>query len=216
MRSKVPSDRVARQLRSSFLLLSLAFTMPLAAQAVQLEVQFKLTDLDYRPLAGEPVRVVLGGGDWQAPEAGHAFQTDSQGEGHFTVSAALDRRWRQPHGATVSLPSLPEHTLHLMAAAELSYAGHRWLYAVDLCRFKNGDVMQDGFEVYTRDGKGRFAVKTPNKAGDWRMADLNGLALSSPGNQPWQAFLEPVDETANPPKWRLKLAFKRAPAPVMR
>lgn len=167
----VPSDPVHAWLRPACLVLSLLFPMRLHGQAIQLEVQFKLTDLEYHPLAGQKVRVVLGNEDWQAASAGHAFQTDANGEGHFTAPAVLDRRWRRPLGALVSLPGLPEHTVHILAAAELDYGGHRRLHAVDLCRFKNGDVLQDGSKC--THGMPRAAspsrLPTPMAIGAWRI-----------------------------------------------
>ncbi len=42
-----------------------------AAHAVDLDVQFKLTGLDYTPISNEPVRVVFGSdADWQSPASG--------------------------------------------------------------------------------------------------------------------------------------------------
>lgn len=200
------------------LLLGMALLSPLHAQTVTLEVRFKLTDLEYRPIAGEKVRVVIGtNGDWQMPGSGHACTTDAQGEARFTTQANLDRRWRRPSGALPpALPSLPQATDHLLAAAELVYAGHRWLYAVDLCRFQNGDVLLDAFEVYTLDQQGRFSLKASHHGLDWRMADLGGLMLTGPGHEPWEYRLEPMNRDSKPQKWHLNLSFKRAPAPVMR
>src|SRR3984957_14911253 len=37
---------------------------------VPLDVELKVTDEDYHPLAGVPVRLVFGTRDWQAPDAG--------------------------------------------------------------------------------------------------------------------------------------------------
>lgn len=196
----------------------MALFSPLRAQAIALEVRFKLTDLEYRPLAGEKVRVVFGTDPaWRAPGSGHAFTTDAKGEASFTTQASLDRRWRSPSGPLPpALPNLPQATDHLLAAAELAYAGFHWLYAVDLCRFRNGDVLQDGFEVFTPDAKGQFSRKADRDGRDWRMAELGGLLLTSPGHEPWNYLLEPLDAAASPPRWRLTLAFKRAPAPVRR
>src|SRR5580700_4244507 len=38
-----------------------------SAAAVPLDVELKVTDEDYHPLAGVPVRLVFGTRDWQAP-----------------------------------------------------------------------------------------------------------------------------------------------------
>ena len=39
-------------------------------RVVPLDVEFKLTDIEYKPLSDVPVRLVLGAADWQAPDAG--------------------------------------------------------------------------------------------------------------------------------------------------
>lgn len=69
------------------LLLSVAAVMPTTdakAQLVALDVAFKLTDLDSKPLPGVPVRIVFGSEkDWRAPGAGHKIVTDAKGEARF-------------------------------------------------------------------------------------------------------------------------------------
>jgi hypothetical protein len=48
------------------------------------------------------------------------------------------------------------------------------------------------------------------------MADLKSLVLTMPGHEPWDYFLEPGAEGTTPPKWTLRLAFKRWPPPIRR
>ena len=84
-----PGIRLAFSFRRAFavLLLVAAWTPTVRAQPVPLDVTFKLTDLDYKPVAGAPVRIVFGSDlDWQAPNAGRRFVTDAKGEHRFRAS----------------------------------------------------------------------------------------------------------------------------------
>jgi hypothetical protein len=61
---------------------AIALFLPAIArsQAVTLDVSFRLTDLDYKPLRGVPVRLVFGSDpDWQGANSGHRFVTDASG-----------------------------------------------------------------------------------------------------------------------------------------
>ena len=188
------------------------------AQPVPLDVTFKLTDLDYKPVAGAAVRVVFGSDpDWQAPNAGRRFVTDANGEHRFTASVVVDKRSRKlPTNFADSLLSRPQATDHLKVGAELGYAGFRWLYVVDVDRFPNTDVMLDDFSVFTADAQGRYVRKARQQGRDWLMADLNGLALTGPGYEPWNFMLRPQEGDATAKRWTLLLSFKRAPEPVRR
>jgi hypothetical protein len=190
-----------------------------AEDRVALDVEFKLTDLEYRPLPGVPVRLVLGTQpDWEAASAGHRFVTDAGGVHRFATSAVLDKRARKrPTNFVSSLLSGPEQTDHLMVAAELGYMTFRWLYAVDLYRFPGGgDVLLDGFAVYTPDARGAFTRKAKQESGGWLMADLGGLVLTHPGYEPWNFMLEPDPAAPSGRSWKLRIAFKMSPDPVRR
>src|SRR5215471_1598813 len=101
-----------------------------AAPAVPIDVHFTLTDLDYKPIPGASVRLLLG----PAPEkqdatAGRAFVTDANGKYDFTTTAPIDKRMKKlPTNYVDSLFSTPKETDHLTLAAELEYTGFRWLY----------------------------------------------------------------------------------------
>ena len=186
---------------------------------VALTVEFKLTDLEYKPLPSAPVRLVFGSTpDWQGADAGHRFVTDASGAHRFTTSVVLDKQWRKlPTNFASSLVSLPEQTDHLTVAAELEYVTFRWLYAVDVYRFpKGGDVLLDGFSVYTRDARGAFTNKAKQDSGGWKMSDLGGLALTHPGHEPWNFMLQPDPADPSHRRWTLRIAFKRSPEPVRR
>jgi hypothetical protein len=190
-----------------------------AEDRVVLDVEFKLTDLEYRPLPKVPVRLVLGTHpDWQGASAGVRFVTDAVGGHRFTTSTVLDKRARKrPTNFVSSLVSGAEPTDHLMVAAELGYMTFRWLYAVDVYRFaRGGDVLLDGFSVYTPDARGAFTRKAKQESGGWMMSDLGGLALTHPGHEPSNFMLEPDPADPSNLRWRLRIAFKRSPDPVRR
>jgi hypothetical protein len=190
-----------------------------AALGVDLDVQFRLTDLDYKPIANEPVRVVFGSDpDWRAPTSGHRLVTDAAGASRFTARVTLDKVPRKvPTNFADSLVAGTQQTDHLLVAAELQYMTYRWLYAVDVCRFPSGgDVLLDRFAVYTPDTRGRFVDQAEEMNGGWRMKPLKGMMLTMPGHEPWDFALQPEGADASGGRWTMKIAFKRSPAPVMR
>jgi hypothetical protein len=190
-----------------------------AEDRVALSVEFTLTDLEYRPLPKAPVRLVLGTPpDWQSASAGHRFVTDAEGTHRFTTSTVLDKLARKrPTNFLGSLVSGAEQTDHLRVAAELGYMTFRWLYAVDVYRFpRGGDVLLDGFAVYTPDARGAFTRRAKQESGGWTMPDLGGLALTHPGHEPWNFMLEPDPADPSNLRWTLRIAFKRSPEPVRR
>jgi hypothetical protein len=188
-------------------------TVPIA-----LAVHFKLTDLDYKPLVGVPVRIVFGSdSQWQEATSGYRFVTDVGGEHRFTADVRLDKRPRKlPTNFVDSLLSRPQMTDHLMVAAELEFMTYPWLYAIDVHRFPNGDVLMEGASVFTRDARGDFNRKAEVDAKGWRMADLGGMVLTTPGHEAWHNMLQPDPSDATGKQWTLELAFKRSPAPVRR
>ena len=189
-----------------------------AGDAVVLDVRFKLTDLDYQPLPGTAVRLVFGSdADWQAPSSGYRFVTDANGEQRVTAAVRLDKRLRKvPTNFVSSLLSLPQNTDHLTVAAELEYLSFHWLYAVDICRFPGGEVMLDGFTIYSAGTDGRFTQQAAHDEHGWRIADLGGMVLTTPGHEAWDFMLQPDPSDPALKHWTLQLAFKRAPPPIRR
>ncbi len=56
--------------------------IPVGMRHVPLAVTFKLTDPDYKPLSGVPIRLVFPcDKNWQDPDAGYRFVTDAKGGG---------------------------------------------------------------------------------------------------------------------------------------
>ena len=186
---------------------------------VRLQVRFTLTDLDYRPIAGAPVRVEFGSDpDWQRPSSGYRFVTGAKGEHQFEARATLDKQLRKvPTNFVGSLLSGPQPTDHLMVGAELEYATFRWLYTVDMFRFSGeGDVLLDDASIYSSDGHGDFTRKAVHDADGWRIADLGSLVLTSPGHEAWDFKLQPDPADSAGTQWTLDIAFKRSPEPVRR
>lgn len=208
--------RALRGMTLAGALILLAPRLESAAGPATIDVQFKLTDLDYRPIPGAAVRLVLGDQPGAQPlTSGYRFVTDAQGAHRFDASAAIDQRLKKiPTNFVDSLFSRPRTTDHLAVAAELDYAGHRWLYAIEVFRIpEGGDVLLDGFSVYTPDARGQFTNKASYDGKGWRMADLGGMMLTTPGYDPWDFSLAPEQA---PGRWTLKLAFKKYPEPVRR
>ena len=192
---------------------------PARVEEVLLAIRFKLTNLEYQPIAGAQVRVVAGlRGPWQAPRAGDRFVTGANGEHRFETAATLEARSRKrPTNFMDSLLSRPQPTEFLSLGAELEYAGHRWLYVIELHRFqRDGDMLLDGMAVYCADAQGDFTQRATFKDGNWMMADLGGLALSTPGHEAWEFTLKPDESDGTKQRWTLDLAFKRWPNPVRR
>jgi hypothetical protein len=187
--------------------------------AVPLEVEFKLTDLDYKPIASVPVRVTFGpSASLQDPDSGTRFVTSAAGDFRFSTTAPVEAQPKTPPTNFVdSLSARPQPADHLVIAAELPYLTFRWLYVGEVWRFRNGDVLTEGVSVYTPDERGHFTRKTlRSKDGGWLMADLKGLALTTPGHDMWDYKLEPAGSAAAPTGWKLRLAFKRSPPPIRR
>src|ERR1700722_147332 len=76
-------------------LLALHWFFPTGSHPATLDVTFKLTDLDYKPLPHVPVRIIFGSDpDWQNPDAGYRIVTDDKGQATFTARVSIDKRRR--------------------------------------------------------------------------------------------------------------------------
>jgi len=197
-----------------------------AARTVTLDVEFKLTDIDYHPLAGEPLRLVLGAKDWQSAAAGIRIVTAADGTAKFTTQALIDRRWKSSNIGFTGL-SMPVRTDHIAIAAELPYVlpkkggddiVHRWLYTADIDRLPDGDCSSDDLDdVYEPGPDGRFSkLLGTNAAGPSFQALVDGWLLSGAGYQMSDFLLEPDKTDATGQRWHLKLALKRMRKPVLR
>jgi hypothetical protein len=190
------------------------------AQPLPLDLSFQLTDLEYKPLPGQTVRLILGEGqDWQNPAAGNRFVTDAEGKAQYTTNVAIDRSWRWVNVGFTPF-SLPARTDHLQILAELvtvvpaegkdEAISFNILYRMDVYRFKSGDCSHNGItSMYVPDAAGRFTVRVPPNG--LRVPNSGGMVLSGEGYTPWDEMLEPAAYPTH--GWKLKLAFKRQNTP---
>jgi hypothetical protein len=197
------------------LLLLSSIVSKASAQPVIVEVNFQLTDFDYKPIANTPIRLVFASDkDWQSATAGQRFVTDAKGEAKLTANVVLDKKLKKlPTNFVSSLLSAPQQTDHIVVGVELEYMEFRWLYTVEIFHFPSGTDMLGEVAIYSRDEQGRFTRKAERKGSDWIIADLRGLVATTPGYEPWNFALE-ADPSGK--RWQLKLAFKKFPSPVRR
>jgi hypothetical protein len=188
------------------------------AQPVVLDVTVKITDLDYKPLPKVAGRLVVASDpSWQAPEAGWRFATDADGVAQIEARAVLDRRWRKyPTNFIGSLLSTRQQTEHLTVGTQLEYMTFRWLYVLELYRFPNNDTLLDDFFVHTPDARGAFTQRAERIGSDWKMPELQGLLMTTPGYEAWQHALVPDGSDPTGRRWILQLGFKRYPPPIQR
>lgn len=190
-----------------------------ATAPAPLAVHLAIIDAENRPLPSVPVRLVFGDAPgWQSAAAGHRCTTDAHGEHRATLPAPIERRSRKmPTNFVSSLFSRAQPTDFLQVAAELDYAGARRLYVIALHHFPDGTVLQEGLSVYTADAAGDFTRQAEFDGREWKMADLGGLVLTTPGHAVAEATLRPAPEEASGhARWTLKLTLRRAAEPVRR
>ncbi len=208
-----------------FAVIALSIVRSGASRTVSLDVEFKLTDLDYHPLAGVPLRLIVGTKDWQVPDAGTKIVTAADGSAKFTTQASINRRWIFVNVGFTPF-SVPLRADHIAVAAELPFAlpkkggddiVHRWLYTADIDRMSDGDCSTDDLDdVYEIGPDGRFSkLVGTNAAGPNFNTQIDGWFLPSAGYQLWEFTLEPDKADASGQRWHLKLAIKRRPKPVL-
>jgi hypothetical protein len=197
------------------LLLLSSIVSKASAQPVIVEVNFQLTDLDYKPIPNTPIRLVFASDkDWQSATAGQRFVTDAKGEAKLTANVVLDKKLKKlPTNFVSSLLGAPQQTDHIVVGVELEYMEFRRLYTVEIFHFRAGTDMLGEVAIYSRDEQGRFTRKAERKGSDWIIADLRGVVATTPGYEPWNFALE-ADPSEK--RWQLRLAFKKFPPPVRR
>ena len=200
---------------------------------VPLDVELKLTDKDYHPLAGVPVRLVFGTRDWRAADAGIRVVTDHDGMARFVTPGVIARRWSSTNIGFTPL-RMPFRADHLAVAAELAFViptrdggetAYHWLYTADIDRLPDGDCSTDDLDkVYAAGPDGRFTkLVGHNAAGPNFDGLVDGWKLASAGYRMWDSMLSRIDGAgageashATPhTTWRLKLGLMRFPKPVL-
>jgi hypothetical protein len=193
--------------------LSLVAVDAIAQQAIVLDVAFRLTDLQYRPIAAAARLVSPDEPGWQRPDAGVKLATDANGLARASLPARMVRTLRKrPTNFWSGLVAPPESCEVVRIATELQWAGHPWLHVVELVRFPGGDVLLESREVYTRDASGSFTAKAEHVGEDWKVSYFPNMMLTSVGNEPFEFMLAPKDGAA----WTLRLAFRQSPQPIVR
>lgn len=202
------------------------FPLRAAAGTVPLDVELKVTDEEYHPLAGVPVRLVFGLPDWQAPDAGIRVVSGDDGTVKFTTEAVIERRWSSSNIGFTPF-RMPFRAGHLSLAAELVFTvprrdggdfDHHFLYTADIDRLPDGDCSTDDLDkVYEAGPDGRFSkLVGSNAAGPNFDGVIDGFRLGGAGYRMWNSMLEPAADTPSgvaPKSWTLQLGLMRRPKP---
>jgi hypothetical protein len=192
---------------------------------VPISVTFKLLEEKNayppeEPIPGAEVRLVLGSTpDWQNPDAGHRFVTDSKGEAHFEMHGLIDRR-TQSRNIGFTPFSLPSRTDHMLIGVELEhvfpFANNapskilRWLLTMDLDRFKDDQCRTVGFmSIFTQDADGKFTKPLQRQGGEdaWIVPELNNQVVWGMFYKVANFGLSALDKTTG--KRTLTFAVKR-------
>lgn len=204
-----------------------------SAQTTPVDVQFKLIgmtdnyDADPPPLPGETVRLILGETpDWQSPNAGHRFVTDSKGEARFTMDVPLDSRIRSRNIGFTPFSSY-SRSEHMKIAVELKHElpvdqtgatkTFRWLLTMDVDCFKGGTCSTNDFmTIVTPDAQGRFTKTLARQSGSeaWLVPELGNKVMWGMSYKAAD-FMLSADEN-DPKKRTLRFVVKRLPRPVQR
>lgn len=186
-----------------------------AQQAVTFDVQFALTTPDSKPIAGAPVRVVLGEQPgWQGASAGTRFTTDAQGQHQFsTTGTVTEMRRKLPTNFWTSLMSRAQATKHVSVATELPYVGKQWLYVAEVDRFKDGTSARlDAMRVYGVNPSGVYTLPVSFAGGEYSLPGIPGK-LRVPGHEVSHFSAEP---DAGGTRWKVSITVIRYPEPVRR
>lgn len=217
----VPRNRhFAGQLVALCALATAVVSAQASAQRIQLDVHFKVTDLDNKPISGVPARLVLEpDASRPRPDVGTQFVTNANGEYRFTTSAVLDqRRIKRPTNFISSLLSGKEPTAHLTVAAEMPYMQYHWLYVFDVDRFESdATCLMQSFRIFSRATSGQFTVEgKQDRTLSWSMPELNGTMMTRAPYVVSNFSLQPASAKANETHWLLNVSWKKSPDAVMR
>lgn len=179
-------------------------------RTVALDVAFRLTDKDYRPIGGVRIRLFPGRGDHSDPAAGTMFVTDDDGRAAYTTNAVIDKQWYWVNVGFTGL-SMPFLLDHMAIAAELDNvipAGAQEMHlalvcTTDIFRFEDGDCASHDFaRIYAKDASGRFTRGVERDG--IRIETAKGLrVLTGPCYRVAGFKIEPVTTD----RWRLEFAL---------
>jgi hypothetical protein len=185
------------------------------AETITLAVTLKLTDSDYKPLAGQSVRLAFSGQDWRGPNAGQRVVTDAKGVAHLTAVVQIDRQTKSQNVGMTPF-SVPVGTDHLLIAAELERVlpvdGHdrifHWLYTENIFRYEGGQTSGGYIDaIFSKDAQGRYTKRLEPNLGEMHMAqrtDPEQRAIGGDeGYVPTDFGLERDDTDKAHPRWTL-------------
>jgi hypothetical protein len=196
---------------------------------VNIHVQFKLIDDDNKPIAGVPLRFVIGvpnwnADGWRAPDAGVRIVTDKDGAAHFTTEGVVDRTWMWVNLGFTPF-SWPVRVDHAGVGFEIERvlptkggpdSTHHWFYTAEIYRQANGDSSTyDLDRVYETGPDGRFTrLLAKGVSSPQSVIAVDGLMLRGSGYNLADFALAPVGDGTK--EWTLTLALKQHPKPVLR
>lgn len=199
-----------------------------AGTPVKFHVQLKLVDDDNKPVAGVPLRLVIGipnwdADGWQKPDAGVRIVTDKDGAARFTTDGIVDPTWTWVNLGFTPF-SMPVRVRHAGIGFEVvrvlpSKSGdvtYRCFYTADIDRRGNGDSSTDDLDrVYEAGPDGRFTkLLGKDVSAPQSVIQKDGLMLAGSGYNLADFALDPVGDGAK--EWTLMLALKQHPKPVLR
>ena len=122
-----------------FALALLAFALlPSVAVADPIDIEVRLVREDGSPIAGMPVRLVVGSEpDSRSAGAGETLTTDADGKIRRQVDAPVVAR-----RITLDIPFVKHDSMYVAVAVELDLVGRRALYWTDLDLLKDGTLGQ--------------------------------------------------------------------------
>jgi len=199
-----------------------------AGTPVKFHVQFKLVDDDNKPVAGVPLRLVIGVPNWNAdgwrwPDTGVRVVTDKDGAAHFTTEGIVDPTWTWVNLGFTPF-SMPVRVRHAGIGFEVMRvlpskngdATYRWFYTADINRRGNGDSSTNDLDrVYEAGPDGRFTrLLAKDVSAPQSVIQKNGLVLAGSGYNLADFALDPVGDGTK--EWTLTLALKQHPKSVLR
>ncbi len=186
------------------------------ASAETVDVVIDVTDLEGRPVAGLPIRVVMGGEpDARSPSAGEALVTDARGRVTRTVEVKTKRR-----GIGLGIPFALHPAEMFEIGFEPNLGGLPILYWLQLDNVKQG-VMSTQF-AFARARSGRFESKL---SFDWEGGSTNSAYRAPPLDENFDPvsdapparlgfssqMLTPQQQSDGSRRWKLESRLKLIP-----
>jgi hypothetical protein len=161
---------------AGFLAFLIGTASPITAEPMQVNAQF--VHEDGSPLAGMPVRVVIGSEKAsRAPGAGKSLTTDAQGRVRYQAEAPIKQR-------RIKLDSIfARHDSRLVEVGiELELLGRRALYWIEIDLVRAGPLAGMHFYLPGRSGQFDLPLTFHEKNHSWSLPDQpDGMLLTGAG-----------------------------------